>query len=116
LQLWNELLLQHHTRSMEPHFDRCDGDAERLGGLVYAEVLDIAQQEDFAVDQGQIGDCLLEHLPDLLPFQCFGWNLAPIAEECGGDGSLSLSRFVERLQLYVLLAAKTAAGFVECDA
>jgi hypothetical protein len=37
---------------MKPYFDRCDGDAERLGGLVYAEVLDITEQEDFAIDQG----------------------------------------------------------------
>src|ERR1700757_1030958 len=101
---------------MEPYFNRCDGDAKRLGGLVYAEVLNVAEQEDFAIDQGKVRDCLLEQLPDLLPLQCLGGDLAPVAQEWGGDGSLSLGRFVEGLHLYVLFAAKTASGFVEGDA
>src|ERR1700712_3254711 len=98
---------------MEPYLHRCNRYAECFGRLAYAQFLDIAEQEYFAVDQGQICDRLLEQLPDFLPLQRLGGYLAPVTKERRGDGSLALWRVVEGLHLHVLFAAKTAAGFIQ---
>jgi hypothetical protein len=81
---------------METHLDRSDGDAECLGRFTDGELFDVAQQEDLTIDQGQVGDGLLEEAANLLAFECLGWYLAPVAEEGGGDVGVSVfGRLVE---------------------
>src|ERR1700733_8814728 len=101
---------------MQPYLDGSHSDAERLSRLVDTHLLDIAKHKNFAIDQWQVGDRMLQKLLHFLALQRLGWYLAPVPEQRGRGVALTVRRFVQRLHLDVFLATKTASSLVEGDA
>jgi len=68
---------------VQTDFDGGGGDAQDLCGFVDTEFFHIPEQKYLAIDERQIGDGLLQELPNLFAFERLRGYLAPVAQESG---------------------------------
>jgi hypothetical protein len=80
---------------MKSHFNRRDTDAERFCGFLDAQVFDIAELKNLAINRGETDNCLLKHLTNLLPFHGFRRNFAPVPEQSRRHNASVMRRIVK---------------------
>jgi hypothetical protein len=113
LKLRYERFLQHQAGAVEAHLNGCGRDAQSFCGLLHVAILELAENEDFAIGERKRYESAANERSDLLALKGIGGNFAPIGELHGCDFSLAV--VVERVGEPWLRATETATGLIEDD-
>ena len=115
-ELRRKFFLQHDARAMQTDLYGGDGNVEGLGALVDAEFFDVAKGEDFAIDEREVFNGGAQEGSNFGALECFGGNLAPVAQDRRAYAGLVVARIFNRVCGVLISAAQNGTGLIECDA